>query len=83
MVARGVKPGDRVAIFGATSLQWVVCDLAISAARGVTVPIYASNTPDEVRFVLSDSGASLLFVDDDLPDGRQAGTTEPGALAAR
>src|SRR5512140_1030071 len=47
LVAQGVKPGDRVAIFAGTSLQWLVCDLAISAAQAVTVPIYSSNTPDE------------------------------------
>ncbi len=73
LVAHGIMPGDRVAIFAATSLTWCVVDLAISAARAICVPIYASNTPDEVRFILENSGAVLLFVDDDLPDGRQAG----------
>ncbi len=56
LTAAGVKHGDRVAIFGATTLQWVVCDLAISASRAVCVPIYASNTPDEVRYILPELG---------------------------
>src|SRR5262249_22219164 len=73
IVAAGVKPSDRVAIFGATSLQWLVTDLAISGARAVCVPIYASNTPDEVRYILQNSGAVLCFVDDDASDGKQAG----------
>ncbi len=73
LVAAGVKPGDRVAIFAATSLNWVVVDLAIAAARAICVPIYASNTPEEVRFILSHSGSVLLFVDDDRPDAKQAG----------
>lgn len=73
LVGWGVKPGDRVAIFAATTLRYAVIDLAISAARAVSVPIYASNTPDEVRYVLANSGAVLLFVDDDVPDARQPG----------
>jgi long-chain acyl-CoA synthetase len=73
MVGLGVKPGDRVAIFGATSLQWLITDLAVSAAGAITVPIYASNTPDECRYILTNSEASLLFVDNDVADGKQAG----------
>jgi long-chain acyl-CoA synthetase len=73
LVGWGVKPGDRVAIFGATTLQWVVTDLAVSAARAITVPIYASNTPDEIRYVLQHSGATLCFVDNDAPDAKQPG----------
>jgi long-chain acyl-CoA synthetase len=73
LVAAGVKPGDRVAVFAATSLTWVVTDLAIAAARAICVPIYASNTPDEVRYILQNSGAVMLFVDHDAPDGKQPG----------
>ena len=73
LTAAGIKPGDRVAIFGGTTLTWVVCDLAISASRAVSVPIYASNTPDEVEYILRNSGASLLFVDNDVSDGKQPG----------
>jgi long-chain acyl-CoA synthetase len=73
LVAHGVKPGDRVAIFGGTTLQWIICDLAVSASRAIGVPIYASNTPDEVRYILQNSGASLLFVDNDVGDAKQTG----------
>ncbi|HET9452267.1 MAG TPA: long-chain fatty acid--CoA ligase [Aggregicoccus sp.] len=73
LVAQGVKPGDRVAIFANTSLEWLMCDLAISAAQGITVPIYASNTPDEVRYILNDSESMLLFVDNDEKEAKQPG----------
>jgi long-chain acyl-CoA synthetase len=73
LVAHGIKPGDRVAIFASTSLTWCVVDLAISAAHAICVPIYSSNTPDEVRYILENSGSVLLFVDDDVPDARQQG----------
>jgi long-chain acyl-CoA synthetase len=73
LVASGVKPGDRVAVFAGTSLRWCIVDLAVSAARGITIPIYASNTPDEVQYILDHSGASLLFVDNDVAEGKQPG----------
>lgn len=73
IVGLGIKPGDRVAIFAATSVQWMITDLAVSAAGAITIPIYASNTPDECRYILNNSEASLLFVDNDLQEGKQAG----------
>jgi long-chain acyl-CoA synthetase len=73
LVAAGLKPGDRVAIFAGTSLQWCVVDLAISAAGGITVPIYGSNTPDECRYILNNSEAVFAFVDNDEKDGKQPG----------
>ncbi|HEX8438062.1 long-chain fatty acid--CoA ligase [Archangium sp.] len=73
LLAQGVKPGDRVAVFADTSLQWLVCDLAISAAQAITVPIYASNTPDEARYILNHSETSLVFVDHDEKTAKQTG----------
>jgi long-chain acyl-CoA synthetase len=73
LVARGVQPGDRVSVFADSSLKWCVVDLAICAARAITVPIYASNTPDEVKYVLQHSGAVLVFVDHDKSAGKQVG----------
>ena len=67
LVGLGLQPGDRVAIFGGTTVTWMLCDLAVSAAGGITVPIYASNTPDEVRYILNNSEASFVFVDGDVP----------------
>nr|WP_225937029.1 long-chain fatty acid--CoA ligase [Myxococcus sp. RHSTA-1-4] len=73
LVALGVKPGDRVALFANTSLQWIICDLAISATQAITVPIYSSNTPDECRYIINHSEASVLFVDSDEKDAKQVG----------
>src|SRR5258708_29287177 len=73
LTGRGVRPGDRVAIFAGTSLDWIISDLAVSASLAVTVPIYASNTPDECRYILNNSEAVMLFVDNDQADGKQIG----------
>jgi len=73
LVARGIQPGDRVAVFADSSLPWCVVDMAICASRAITVPIYASNTPDEVKYVLQHSGAVMLFIDHDRSSGKQPG----------
>ncbi|MCE9667230.1 long-chain fatty acid--CoA ligase [Myxococcus stipitatus] len=73
LVAQGVKPGDRVALFANTSLLWIVADLAITAAQAITVPIYSSNTPDEFAYIVNHSEANFVFVDNDEKDAKQAG----------
>ncbi len=72
-VRLGVNPGDRVCIFAATRLEWVVAELGVLAAGAVSVPIYASNTVAEVAYILENSGAVLCVVDHDQPDGRAPG----------
>jgi len=62
LAARGVRPGDRVAIVSENRLEWALADLAILTAGGATVPVYATLTPGQTRHILADSGAKLAFV---------------------
>jgi long-chain acyl-CoA synthetase len=64
LVARGVVPGDRVCLLSQTRLEWVLCDIAILLAGGVTVPIYASNTAEQCEFIVRDAGAKIVVVED-------------------
>ncbi|GLZ28851.1 AMP-dependent synthetase [Lentzea sp. NBRC 105346] len=61
----GLKPGDRVALMGATSIDWVITDLAVLAAGGATTTIYPNSTPGEVAHILTDSGSTIAVVDTD------------------
>lgn len=61
LLSLGVKPGDRVAIMANTRYEWSVCDLAIFGIKGVTVAVYQNNTPEDVEFILNDSGARVLI----------------------
>ncbi|MGP4054227.1 AMP-dependent synthetase/ligase [Mycobacterium sp. 4D054] len=63
LIAEGVQPGDRVAVLSATRYEWVILDYAILSIGAVTVPIYETSSPDQVRWVLEDSGAVLAFVE--------------------
>jgi long-chain acyl-CoA synthetase len=58
----GVKPGDRVALLAESSPDWSVADLAILANGSVNVPIYPTQTVDQVEYILRNSGAAILFV---------------------
>jgi long-chain acyl-CoA synthetase len=58
----GVRRGDRVALLSENRPDWSVVDLAILSLGAVNVPIYTTQAPDQVQFILEDSGARLLFV---------------------
>jgi len=67
MAARGLKkvnvqPGDRVAILSENRAGWVIADMGILCAGAVTVPIYPTNTPEQVQYMLNHSGAKVVFV---------------------
>jgi long-chain acyl-CoA synthetase len=64
LVARGVVPGDRICLQSNTRLEWVLSDIAILLAGGVTVPIYASNTAEQCEFIVRDAGAKIVMVED-------------------
>ena len=64
LVARGVVPGDRICLLSQTRLEWVLADIGILLAGGVTVPIYASNTAEQCEFIVRDAGAKVVIVED-------------------
>jgi long-chain acyl-CoA synthetase len=63
LIAAGVAPGDRVALMASTRLEWLLFDFAILAAGGVTVPIYDTSSAEQIQWIVSDSGAVLLVVE--------------------
>ncbi|MGM0819184.1 MAG: AMP-dependent synthetase/ligase [Actinomycetota bacterium] len=63
LVARGVEPGDRVALLARTGVDWVYADAAILAAGAVSVPIYDTSSLQQIERILADSGAVLVLVE--------------------
>lgn len=63
LIAAGIRAGDRVGLMSSASLDWAVCDFAIWAAGAVTVPVYETSSAEQVRWVLSDSGAVAVFAE--------------------
>jgi long-chain acyl-CoA synthetase len=67
MVARGlrklhIQPGDKVAILSENRAGWIIADMGILCAAAVTVPIYPTNTPEQIEYVLNHSEAKLVFI---------------------
>ena len=60
----GLEPGDRVCLLANTRWEWIACDVGILMAGGVTVPIYQSSLPDQVDYIVADSGAKVVIVED-------------------
>ncbi len=59
----GVEIGDRVAIFAANRVEWMVAAHGLQAAGGVMVPIYPASTAPQAGYVVEHSDAKVLFVD--------------------
>lgn len=62
-VAAGVRPGDAVGIMSRTRYEWTLLDFALWAAGAVPVPIYETSSPDQVQWILSNSGAVGVVVE--------------------
>jgi len=58
----GVKAGDRVAIISENRPEWSLTDIAILSLRAVNVPIYTTQAVEQIRYILEDSGAKMLFI---------------------
>lgn len=58
----GVKSGDKVTILSENNVNWVVADMGVALSGAISVPIYATNTPNMVEYVLNHSGAETIFI---------------------
>ncbi len=64
LIDLGVGPGTRVALLSENRPGWAFADLAILSAGAWSVPIYTSLTPDEILFIMEDSGSVACVVSD-------------------
>ena len=51
----GIRPQDRVALISENRPEWSIADLAILSAGAVTVPLYTTQSVDQIEFILRDS----------------------------
>ncbi len=62
LAALGIEPGDRIALVSENRPEWAIADLAIMSAGAVTVPAYVTNTVEDHRHILGNSGARAVIV---------------------
>ncbi|QEV19531.1 AMP-dependent synthetase/ligase [Streptomyces alboniger] len=85
LLALGVRPGDRVAILAETCPEWTHAHFGMLAAGAVVVPVYPTAGDEEIAWVVTDSGATVVLCEDALQaakierlrgEGRLAGVRE-------
>ncbi|MGQ8818790.1 AMP-dependent synthetase/ligase [Serratia sp. NA_13] len=62
LLALGTDVQERIAIFANNCMAWSLADLAVLRLRGVSVPLYATNTPAQAAFIINDADIRILFV---------------------
>jgi len=65
LVLLGLEPEDRVAIIGDSRPEWLYADLGNLSVNGVSVGVYTTSSPEEVKYHLSHSEARFFFVEDE------------------
>jgi len=92
--AIGVNRGDRLALLSESRVEWTLTDAGSIFAGVIDVPIYPTLTPPQVRYILNDSGASVLFLErrekfqelkqilGECPDVKQVIFFEPDGVTA-
>ncbi|MHA1147146.1 MAG: AMP-dependent synthetase/ligase [Promethearchaeota archaeon] len=60
----GLKKRDMIALCCHTRIEWIYCDLGIQSLGACNVAIYPTLKPKEIEYILKDSGAKAIFVDD-------------------
>ena len=65
LIDLGVAKGDKVSILANTRPEWTYVDFAALSAGATVVPIYQTNSPEECQYVLENSDAKVVVVEDE------------------
>ncbi|MGH8927654.1 MAG: AMP-dependent synthetase/ligase [Acidimicrobiia bacterium] len=82
LASLGIGPGDRVALIGTNSPDWVMTDYALQHIGAVVVPIYPSSPPDQIADILNRTRAQFCMADSPELIGRIREAVVPGLKAA-
>ncbi|MGA8805573.1 MAG: AMP-dependent synthetase/ligase [Solirubrobacterales bacterium] len=64
LIELGIEKGDKVSILANTRPEWTYFDFAALSVGATVVPIYQTNSPEECRYVLENSDAKAVVVED-------------------
>ena len=60
----GLEAGDKLIILSENRPEWVISDIANLCLGGITVPIYTSLLPEQIKYIIDDSDAKIVVVSD-------------------
>lgn len=63
LCSRGIKRGDKIAVFSNTRHEWSVCDFAAVSVGAVVVPLYPNLTTDDLEYIVNHSESKIIFVE--------------------
>ena len=58
----GLTPGEKLVILSENRPEWTITDFAVLCAGGITVPIYTSLMPEQIKFIINDADARIVVV---------------------
>ncbi|MDT0566273.1 AMP-binding protein [Streptomyces sp. DSM 3412] len=61
LIARGVRPGDRISLYAQNRWEWIVSYHGVLKAGAVVNPVNVMLTPEELTFVLRDCDSAAVF----------------------
>ena len=64
LLSMGVKSQDNIAIYSQNKVEWSIADLGIMGTGAVTVPIYATNTSSQAKYISDEADIRIIFVGD-------------------
>jgi len=65
LISMGLQKGDRVSIIGDNCPEWVIIDMGIQCAGGVSVGVYSTNAWPQVEYVIENSESKFFFVENE------------------
>jgi long-chain acyl-CoA synthetase len=65
LIAAGIAVGDRVAVMSHTRYEWTLIDYAVWTAGGIVVPIYETSSAEQAEWILANSAARAVIVEND------------------
>lgn len=65
LVSMGFEKGECTAIIGGNCPEWVIADMGIQCAGGVSVGVYATNAWEQVKYVTTHSRSKFLFAENE------------------
>ena len=65
LMAIGFEARETASILSNTTIEWVLCDLAVLSAGGVSNGIYPTDAAEQVQYLCADSSTTVLFVEND------------------
>ncbi|MBN1228053.1 MAG: AMP-binding protein, partial [Deltaproteobacteria bacterium] len=65
LISMGLEKGECVSILGDNCAEWVIIDMGVQCAGGVSAGIYSTNAWPEVEYVIENSDSKFLFLENE------------------